>query len=62
MTTQEIKLLKNLHKQLTYGRGLYTSQWDTLIELRTKDLLRRGENPDNYDLKSRNCQRKNLLV
>lgn len=58
MTTQEIKLLKNLHKQLSYGRGLYTSQWDTLIKLRTKDLLRRGENPENYDLKNKEIRRK----
>ena len=62
MTTQEIKLLKNLQAKLTYGRGLYTSQWETLISLRIKDLLIKGENPNNYDLKSRSCQRKDLLV
>lgn len=62
MTSKEIKLLKSLQAKLTYGRGLYTSQWETLISLRTKDLLSKGENPNNYDLKSRSLQRKDLLV
>ena len=50
--------LKKLQHQLTYGRGVSTSDWPELIELRRLSLIERGKNPDNWDLGSRYCKRK----
>ena len=59
MTDTEIKRAKKLEKSLAYGRGIYISEWDELIMLRTKKLILEGLNPDDYNLGDRYCSRKN---
>ena len=52
MTEKEIKTLKTLEWNLTYGRGIAVSEWATLESLRIKKLKQEGKNPAEYNL---NC-------
>lgn len=58
MTRAEQQRLRKLQNNLTYGRGIFEEIWPEFIELRKKDLIKRGENPDDYDLESRFCNKK----
>jgi hypothetical protein len=53
MTTAEKQRLRKLQNNLTHGRGIFLEVWPEFIELRKKDLIKRGENPDDYDLEAR---------
>ena len=61
MTTAEKQRLRKLQNNLTHGRGIFLEIWPEFIELRKKDLIKRGENPDDYDLTSRFCT-KNITI
>ena len=39
-------------------KGLTFQEWEIMIELRKKNLIERGENPDHWNLGSRNCSKK----
>ena len=39
-------------------KGLTFQEWEVMVELRKKHLISRGENPDHWDLGSRNCSKK----
>ena len=58
MTRAEQQRLRKLQNNLTYGRGIFISDWPELIELRRKDLISRNENPEDYDLESRFLSKK----
>ena len=59
MTQEEINLMNKFEKRLTY-RGICSSEWKTLIELRKKYLISKGENPNNYVLGNRICCKKGI--
>lgn len=58
MTRAEQQRHRKLQNNLTHGRGIFLEVWPEFIELRKKDLIKRGENPDDYDLVSRFCTKK----
>jgi hypothetical protein len=58
MTNTETKLRRKLENKLTYGRGLTVSEWDVLIPLRVSHLTHIGENPNNWQLGSRNLKKR----
>ena len=58
MTDLEIKRKSELERRLTYGRGIFSSEWPVLIGLRKKALIERGENPNDYNLDGRCCTKK----
>ena len=58
MTNTEIKLRLKLEDKLTYGRGLTNSEWDELIPLRVSHLISHGKNPAEWNLDSRNLNKK----
>ena len=58
MTRAEQQRLRKLQNNLTYGRGIFLEVWPEFIELRKKDLIKRGENPDEYDLEARFLRKK----
>jgi len=43
---------------LTYGRGIFLSDWPELIDLRRRDLISKNEDPDQYDLESLHVKKK----
>ena len=43
MTEKEKNTLKTLERNLTYGRGIYASEWATLESLRAKALKQEKE-------------------
>lgn len=47
-----------LQEKLTYGRGIFQSEWPGLIEYRSELLKNQGENPDDFNLGSRYVTRK----
>lgn len=58
MTVEETKRKTQLENKIAYGGGIYQSEWSELIELRKKLITLNGENPNDFNLDSRNCTRK----
>jgi len=58
LTVEQEKIRSKYEHKLTYGRGIFTSQWDELKELRTLWLEAKGLNPNDYNLDSRNITKK----
>lgn len=56
MTTQENQQYRKLEKKLY--KGLTITEWDVLKGLRKKYLISNGENPDHFNLGSRNFSKK----
>jgi len=61
MNEQEKITLNRLEKKLIYGKGIFTSDWKKLIELREKYLLSIGEDPKLYSLGNRICCKTNSI-
>jgi len=58
LTTAERQRLRKLQNNLTYGRGIFLSDWPELIDLRRRDLISKNEDPDQYDLESLHVKKK----
>lgn len=58
MTNLEIQRKQKLENEITYGRGILTSEWSELIELRKKLIIQNGGNPNHYNLDDRYCSKK----
>tara|TARA_R110000824_G_scaffold90977_1_gene221831 strand:+ start:677 stop:898 length:222 start_codon:yes stop_codon:yes gene_type:complete len=58
LTFEENKLRLKLEDQLTYGSGITPSQWEELIPMRKKWLIYKGKNPAEWNLDSRNLNKK----
>ena len=56
MKTSEIEQYRKLEKKLY--KGLTITEWDVLKGLRKKYLISNGENPDHFNLGSRDFSKK----
>jgi hypothetical protein len=59
MTQVEKTQLQQFQNQMSSSRGVAQSQWPVFMELRAKKLIEMDLNPEDYDLSSRFCERKN---
>ena len=57
MNNQEKQLHRKLESQLS-KRGLFLSQWEVLENLRRKNLIEQGENPEHYNIGDKYCSKK----
>jgi hypothetical protein len=57
MTHSEKNLWLHMANKLP-TKGLTPQEWELMVELRRKNLIERGENPNHWNLGSRNCSKK----